>query len=266
MLAGLQRARLLPGRLGVPRLAVRAVRLRSTGSDVFLFTGCVMDAWQRSVHADTIAVLGACGLGVELPRVEGACCGALHAHAGLTESARRRARAVMKSFPGDQPILVNSAGCGALLKDYGHLLGTPEAHQFANRVLDVHEVVAEHIDRLGPLVRRSSISVAVQDPCHLRHVQRLQDPVRTVLRILGPVVELDDDGLCCGAGGAYSVVEPQLARAIRDRKVGSIVRSGASIVASANPGCAMHLSAAGLDVRHPMELLATALGGVEHGR
>ncbi len=103
--------------------------------------------------------------------------------------------------------------------------------------------------------------VAVQDPCHLRHVQRAHLPVRTVLAGHVEIVELDDEGMCCGAGGAYSVQHPEMAGAIRDRKLAAIGRSRARVVASANPGCSMWLAATGLDVRHPVELLAEAIGG-----
>ena len=105
----------------------------------------------------------------------------------------------------------------------------------------------------------------MQDPCHLRHVQRTSAAVRTVLAHVADVVELDDDGLCCGAGGAYSALEPELAGDIRQRKLAAIARattsSGARVVASANPGCAIHLRAAGLLVRHPINLVAQGLSG-----
>ena len=101
--------------------------------------------------------------------------------------------------------------------------------------------------------------VAVQDPCHLRHVQRAHLAVRTVLSPFATLVELDDEGLCCGAGGAYAAAQPELAGAIRDRKVAAIARSGAPLVASANPGCALHLAAAGVDVVHPCTIVARAL-------
>jgi len=196
-----------------------------------------------------------------VPGRGGACCGALHVHAGLTDDTQRLAHAVIESMPGDAPIVVNSAGCGAALKDYGHLLGTPQAEAFSARVRDVHEFVAERIADLQP-VRRFP-PVIVQDPCHLRHVQRSHLAVRTVLAAVCDVVELDDDGLCCGAGGAYSALEPELAVQIRERKLATIERattvSGARVVASANPGCAMHLQACGVDVRHPIELVAEAL-------
>jgi len=262
-LAVAQRLRLVPKRLGLGRLPIRRpAALRGTGTDVWMFTGCVMDAWLREVHVATARVLQGIGVTYAVPGAGGGCCGALHVHAGLTADAQRLAMDVMASMPGDAPIVVNSAGCGAALKDYGHLLGTEVARQFSARVLDVHEFVAHHADRLL-LVRRLD-PVIVQDPCHLRHVQRTHLAVRTVLWTVADVVELDDEGLCCGAGGAYSAFEPELAAAIRERKLGAIARAGGAdgtrVVASANPGCAMHLQAVGVRVRHPMELVAEALG------
>jgi glycolate oxidase iron-sulfur subunit len=130
-------------------------------------------------------------------------------------------------------------------------------------VRDVHEWLAERIDDLPPASgpRRP---VIVQDPCHLRHVQRSHGAVRQVLARYVDVVELDDEGLCCGAGGAYSALQPVLAAAIRDRKLAAIDRArqarGATVVASPNPGCAMHLAAAGVETRHPMDVVAEALG------
>jgi glycolate oxidase iron-sulfur subunit len=102
--------------------------------------------------------------------------------------------------------------------------------------------------------------VAVQDPCHLRHVQRVHGATRTVLRpYVAALVELDDAGMCCGAGGAFSVLEPELAGDVRARKLAAIDRSGPTVVASANPGCALHLAAAGVRTLHPMQLVDAAL-------
>src|SRR4029453_7096327 len=113
-----------------------------------------------------------------------------------------------------------------------------------------------------PPVRASDRVVVVQDPCHLRHVQKAAGAVRTVLAPAYTTVDTDDDGLCCGAGGAYNALQPELATEIRDRKVDAIRRAAGTpdpLVASANPGCAMHLIAAGLEVRHPADLLVEAL-------
>ncbi len=163
-------------------------------------------------------------------------------------------------MPGDAPVVVDSAGCGAAMKDYGHLVGTPEATAFAARVRDFSEWLAE---QGGLSVHASGRVVVVQDPCHLRHVQKAADAVRTVLGPAYTTVDTDDDGLCCGAGGAYNALQPELSSDVRDRKVAAIRRAADDVldplVASANPGCAMHLAAAGLDVRHPADLLAEAL-------
>ncbi len=267
-LAIAQRVRLVPGRLGLGRLPIRrGPELVATGTDVYLFTGCVMDAWLRSTHRSTARVLDALGVGYAVPGAGGGCCGALHVHAGLRADASRLAVDVMRSMPGDAPILVNSAGCGAALKDYGRLVGTDGAHRFSARVSDIHEWIASRLDDLPPLRPRDG-GVIVQDPCHLRHVQRAHQPVRTVLRRFAEVVELDDDGLCCGAGGAYSALEPDLAGRIRERKIAAVdravERTGARVVASANPGCSMHLQSVlddrNIVVRHPIDLLAEALG------
>jgi glycolate oxidase iron-sulfur subunit len=263
LLAVAQRLRLVPPRAGLAPLPVRrGPAVRSTGADVWLYTGCVMDAWMRSTHRATATLITRMGCTFAVPGRDGACCGALHTHAGLTTQARRLAQRVMRSMPGTAPVLVNSAGCGAAMKDYGHLIGTDEAHAFAARVRDVHEWLAEHLDRLPPPVARVG-AVIVQDPCHLRHVQRAHGAVRAVVGQVGDVVELDDDGLCCGAGGAYATLQPGLASEIRDRKVAAVVRaaerSGARVVVSANPGCLLHLAAAGLDVRHPVDVVAEAI-------
>lgn len=267
LLALAQRLHLVPTRaLGLPaRLPLRRPKLQPSGSDVWLFTGCVMDAWQRDVHLAVQRVIEATGAGVALTGHAAACCGALHEHAGLRAGAQELAARTIAAIPGDAPILVDSAGCGAMLKDYGRLLGTAEAHAFSARVRDVHEWLAERVAALPP-ARGPRRRVAVQDPCHLRHVQRAHASVRTVLAPYVDVVELDDDGLCCGAGGAFAVFHAELAGAVRDRKVDSIRRSGASFVASANPGCALHLAAAGLDVRHPLEFVHESVTAEEEVR
>lgn len=257
-----QRLRIIPRRMGLPPLALRRPKaLRGRGGDAWLMVGCVMDAWQRPTHVATAQVLDALGIAWATPNT-GGCCGALHVHAGLTTQAADLATRMMRSMPGEAPVLVNSAGCGAHLKDVGRLLGTAEAKAFSARVRDVHEIIAERIDQL-PTPARHLGPVIVQDPCHLRHVQKVHGAVRTVLGRVADVVELDDDGLCCGAGGAYAVLEPHLAGQIRDRKVAALTQaaahSGARVVASANPGCSIHLAQAGVTVRHPLDLVAQAL-------
>jgi glycolate oxidase iron-sulfur subunit len=265
-LAIAQRLRLVPGRLDPGRVPLRRGRqVTATGDEVWLYTGCVMDAWYRETHRSTASVLDALGVGYAVPGDDGACCGALHVHAGLHAAAAELAVAVMRSMPGDAPILVNSAGCGAALKEYGTLLGTDGARRFAARVFDIHEWIEPRVAELD--LTPTGEPYIVQDPCHLRHVQRSHVPVRTLVELVGTVVELDDDGLCCGAGGAYSALEPELAAQIRDRKLEAIDRaldrSGATVVVSANPGCSMHLQQTlaerGVTVRHPIDVVADAL-------
>ena len=232
---------------------------RVEGARVYLFTGCVMDAWQRDVHQAGQRVLAAAGFEVELTGSLAPCCGALHAHAGFTDDTRAFATRMIERLDPNIPVIVDSAGCGAAMKDYGHLLGTPEAAEFADRVVDIQEFLARHLDRL-PTVTPLDLRVAIQDPCHLRHVQRVHLATRAVLApCVRELVELDDDGLCCGAGGAYSVFQPELADQIRARKLGSIERAAPDVVASANPGCSMHLAARGVATVHPMQLVDRAL-------
>ena len=268
-----QRLRLVPKRLGVPRLSATTLRLRLDASrgaapgtgeepDAWLFTGCVMDAWSRDTHAAALKVMHATGARVRLPGPGGDCCGALHAHAGRESDARRLAERVIASMPGGAPIVVDSAGCGAAMQDYGRLVGTPAARSFAARVQDFSSWLQA---RGVPSVRWTGEAVVVQDACHLRHVQRAHPAVRSVLADAYDLRETDDEGMCCGAGGAYSLAQPDLSGRIRERKVDALARACEGLdpatvtVVSANPGCTYHLRAAGLTVRHPAELLADAL-------
>lgn len=261
LLALLQRVVPLPKRLGLPeRLPIRREQLIDSGTDVYLFTGCVMDAWQRDVHAAAKRVLEHAGFGVTVTGDAAPCCGALHSHTGLGDDARRLAQRMIGDLLPDRPILIDAAGCGAAMKGYGHLLGTPEANAFSERVYDIQEWLAMHADRLpepnDPLDER----VAIQDPCHLRHVQRVHGATRTVLRpYVRELVELDDDGLCCGAGGAFSVLQPELAGSVRERKLSAIERASPTVVASANPGCSLYLASAGAPTLHPMQIIDRAL-------
>jgi glycolate oxidase iron-sulfur subunit len=269
MLLVAQRLHLVPAQFGLPRLSARSLRTPLVADaapvEAYLFPGCVMDAWQRDVHRAALSVMRASGARVGLPGRGGDCCGALHTHAGRVGRARTLAKRVMASMPGDAPVVVDSAGCGAAMKDYGRLVGTPAARAFAARVVDFSEWVAAH----GlPGLHDTGTSIVVQDPCHLRHVQQVHGAVRSVLAPAYRLEETADDGLCCGAGGAYSVREAELSGQIRARKVDALRAAHRDadsplVVVSANPGCAMHLQAAGLTVRHPAELLADALSDVE---
>lgn len=260
--------RCLPGSLRqsqIPRPRGSQVRRSVEDPDVWLFAGCVMDSWYASAHQATCDIIEHSGSSVATPTPAGGCCGALHLHAGRHRRARVLARRTMRSMPGTAPIVVDSAGCGAHLKEYGDILGSEAARSFARRVLDVHEWMAPILPRLleesphrGPDDRRP---VVVQEPCHLRHVQGVS--VADVLELCLPVVRLNDDGLCCGAGGSYSLSHPVLARSLKDRKTAEILRvdpTGSSLVVTANPGCLLHLASNGHPMRFSVEVVAERLG------
>ncbi len=257
-----QRLHAVPRRFGLPRLLAREITppLRGTAAphvDAMLFPGCVMDAWQRDVHRAALRVMRATGAVVGLPGRGSDCCGALHVHAGRIEEARRLAARVITSVPPGVDVVVDSAGCGAAMKEYGHLLGTEEARAFSARVFDF----AEWVEPRAPVLPRRGRPVVVQDPCHLRHVQHAEGAVRRLLGRSYEIIEMGDDGLCCGAGGAYALLQPELSREVRARKVAAIRAAGGvePLVSSANPGCSMHLAAAGIVVRHPAQLVADLL-------
>ena len=195
------------------------------------------------------------------------CCGALHAHAGLHAQAVELARANVAAFrrAPEATIVVNSAGCGAMLKEYPRLLGDDTAvgetiASWAGRVVDVTEALA----RAGP--RRGAslpLRVAYDPPCHLLHAQRVADAPLKVLDAIPGLVRVvhEEADLCCGSAGSYSLTEPALSRAVLSRKVGALSNGRLDAVATGNPGCVMQigagLRAAGRDipVLHPVELL-----------
>jgi glycolate oxidase iron-sulfur subunit len=229
---------------------------------VALFRGCVMDTLFRHVHDATIRTLEANGYRVIEPAGQ-ACCGALHEHAGDRESAEALARLNVAALSDSADyIVVNSAGCGALLKEYGHLLGTAAAAALAAKVRDVSELLAQAGPRPGgPL----PLDVAYDAPCHLQHAQRVQ---AAPLAVLGAIPSLrlrllPSSDKCCGSAGIYSIVRPAMARAVLDLKIESFAEADPrpEIVATGNPGCLMQigagLRAAGLPIRvaHPVELL-----------
>ncbi len=261
LLAVANKLHLIPKRFAVPKaIPFRNKPLTPSGNDVYLFTGCVMDAWQRDTHRSVKKILESLGFGVIPTGDRIPCCGALHNHAGLVQSAKEISSTVIQALSDDElPVLVDSAGCGAALKEYGHFVGTNEAKEFSSRVFDVHEWVAKHLEGL-PTSQKLPIRVVVQDPCHLRHVQGSHEAVRSVLEpFVDTLIDLDDDGLCCGAGGAFSLFQPVLASQARDRKISVINEHRYDTVVSANPGCLIHLQQAGIKIQHPMEIVEKAL-------
>jgi glycolate oxidase iron-sulfur subunit len=233
-----------------------------THSTVALFRGCVMDTLFGHVHDATRRTLEANGYRVV--EVSGqACCGALHEHAGDRDGARTLARVNVDALLGRADyVVVNSAGCGALLKDYGHLLGTEEAAQVGSSVRDVSELLAERGPRHGaPL----DLEVAYDAPCHLQHAQRIQEaPLALLDAIPGMRVRLlPGSDRCCGSAGIYSVLRPRMARAVLESKIAVLETATPrpTLLVTGNPGCLMQigagLRAAGLPigVAHPVELL-----------
>jgi glycolate oxidase iron-sulfur subunit len=237
-------------------------RMERTESTVALFRGCVMSSLFDHVHHATRRTLEANGYRVvEMSRQ--VCCGALHEHAGDRAGATALARANLDAAPENIDfIVVNSAGCGALLKDYGHLLGSGAAARFGAKVRDVSELLAERGPRVGaPL----ELDVVYDAPCHLQHAQKVQEAPLTLLRAI-PGLRLrllPDSDRCCGSAGIYSVLRPYMARAVLDQKIAglSTATPQPQLVVTGNPGCLMQIGAGlraarlPIDVAHPVELL-----------
>ena len=229
---------------------------------VALFRGCVMDTVFRHVNEATRRVLEANGYRV-VDIDEQACCGALHEHAGDRAGAERLARANISAFERRANfIVVNSAGCGAILKLYGHLIGGREATAFSGRVKDVSELLAAKGPRQGGSL---PLDVAYDAPCHLQHAQKVQAEPLAVLKAI-PDLRLrilPSSDKCCGSAGIYSVLHPDMARAVLDAKLQSFRDANPvpRVIATGNPGCHMQIGAglrvSGIDavVRHPVELL-----------
>lgn len=222
---------------------------------VMLLAGCVMDGWFGPVHDASVALLQRAGFRVEVP-VGQTCCGALAAHDGHADVARRLAAQNVAAFASADLIVADAGGCSAHLKGYGHLVAGGEA--FSGRVKDITELVAESIaEGVLPTLAPTGEQIAVQDPCHLRHAQRITTQPRDILRAAGLTpVEIDPDGLCCGAAGIYTVLRPAASAELGRMKASQIEAAGVTAVASANPGCEMQLRA-NLDpatrVAHPVE-------------
>jgi len=225
---------------------------------VGLLLGCVMESSSSEVHVATIEVLRRAGYRVATPRSQ-TCCGALAAHEGAAIEAHRLAFRNVAAFSEVDFVVADAAGCSAHLKEYDRW-----ASGSMLEARDVTEVVAEAIENGDlPVSTVSRGPVVVQDPCHLRHAQRITDQPRTILRAAGyDLVELDDQGLCCGAAGAWGALNLEASRALGDRKADLVRRAASTVVASANVGCEMQLRAHLDDwyrVLHPVELYWQAL-------
>jgi glycolate oxidase iron-sulfur subunit len=231
--------------------------------------GCVQRAYFGDVNADTVAVLAAEGFEVHAPRSP-RCCGALGLHAGQEEDSLPLAKATIEAFERYDHVVVNAAGCGSAIKDYGHLLrDDPEwrerAERVASRARDVHELLGE-VQARAPR-GRVELKVAYHDACHLAHAQGVRSQPRELLRSI-PGIELVEPAeweICCGSAGIYNLTRPDAAAELGARKADNLIATGAEAIAAANPGCtlqiAAHLERKGtpLELLHPMQLLARSI-------
>lgn len=248
-----------PARAGAPRAGVALV------------AGCVQRVFFPNVNAATVRVLAAEQCDVAVPARQG-CCGALSLHAGRLAEAQRFARALIPRFDFDRldAIVVNAAGCGSCLKEYGELLAddprwAEPARRFASKVRDVNEFLAT----LEPRAPRAPLRerVAYHDACHLAHAQRVRSQPRMLLRTIPELelLEIPQGDACCGSAGTYNLFEPEAAREIGERKVDNVVRVAAQRLISANPGCTLQIQSIlrerGLALRaaHPIEVLDEAI-------
>jgi glycolate oxidase iron-sulfur subunit len=264
-----------PDRPAVGRLNQTSPAIGEQRARVGVLAGCVMRVFYHDTNTATVRVLQRNGCEVVAPRAAG-CCGALHLHSGYMDDAKRRGRALIDAFHGTDidALVVNSAGCGSTLKEYGALFAddpvyADEARAFAAKVRDVSEFLIDL--GLRPPERTLDCTVAYHDACHLAHGQRITAAPRQLLRAIPGLrlVELAESDTCCGSAGIYNLVEPDMARRLLERKIGYIEASGATVVATGNPGCLawirQGLQERGLDVaiRHPVDLLDEAYEGYE---
>jgi glycolate oxidase iron-sulfur subunit len=239
----------------------------------FLHAGCIMHVAFAAWNEATVRVLNAASIAVIVPRDQG-CCGAITVHAGEMARGRELAKRNIAAFErsGADVYVINAAGCGSALKEYGELFhGDPaweaRATAFSAKVRDV----LEYLDEVGlpdGALRPLRGVVTYQDACHLAHAQRITAPPRRLLaQIPGlEVREMNESSLCCGSAGIYNVTQPEMAQRLQQRKVERIVEVAPEIVATANPGCALQIRN-GLDraghgaiaVKHVVELLDESL-------
>jgi glycolate oxidase iron-sulfur subunit len=264
---------LMPETGGESRSALAAVipAIGPRRARVALVLGCVQRAFFPAINAATARVLAAEGCEVVVPPEQG-CCGALSIHAGREEESLAFCRGMIAAFEPEHvdAVVVNAAGCGSHLKDYGRLLAddpawAQRAGELRARVKDITEFLAE----LGPAAPRHPLRgrVAYHDACHLAHGQGIRQPPRDLLSAIPglSLVEIADGDQCCGSAGIYNLVEPASADEIGKRKVESVLAARADALASANPGCLLqirkHLLERGADLPsyHPIEILDASI-------
>ncbi len=270
--------RLAPPPQAAVRLPERVAARGPRRAVVGMLTGCVQSVFFPQVNAATARVLAMEGCDVIIPRGQG-CCGALSSHSGREAEAAGFARQTIQAFEqaGVDTVVVNSAGCGSAMKEYGRLLGNDpawaaRAAAMSARVRDLSEFLAE----LGPTAPRHPLPVtaAYHDACHLGHAQRITRQPRELLAAIPELnlVELADAGTCCGSAGVYNLLQPEAAAELGARKGQSVLDSGAPLVVSANPGCTLQIASAlasrgeHIAVAHVAEMLDASLRGVSPAR
>lgn len=217
---------------------------------VGLVSGCVMDVLFNRTNAATARLLNQLGFDVVTPQNQ-VCCGALYAHSGRLDAARSSARKNIAAFDAAKVdfIVINAAGCGSTLKEYGHLLEhdktyADRAKEFGKRVVDLTEVLVKH----GPVEANPRLAMyrtTYHDACHLAHAQRITiAPRELVMHAAGRnYVELPESDVCCGSAGTYNITEPDLAERLQNRKIQNILATGAEVVVTTNPGCILQIRA-----------------------
>lgn len=248
----------------LPRVTEPEGEVRGT---VAILSGCVQDRWFRPVNRATIRVLARNGWRVVVPRRQ-VCCGALAAHNGRLDTARRLAERNLRAFADADTVVVNAAGCGAHLKEIGHLLGTDEARAFGATVRDAMEFLHER-GADPPTADPGFGRVAYHDACHASRAQKLRAEPRAVLRRVPGVelVEIPDGERCCGAAGLFNVTQPETSGELMRMKAQAVDSTDARVVASANPGCTMQIAAglrtlgSPIEILHPIEILDRAYLG-----
>jgi glycolate oxidase iron-sulfur subunit len=245
---------------------------------VGVILGCVQRLFFSPVNEATVRVLTANGCEVVIPKTQG-CCAALPEHQGQTEQAKALARQMIDSFAntGVDFVIINAAGCGHTLKEYGHILEDDleyreKAKAFALKVRDAQEFLVSVglTAKLSPLANQP-LSLVYQDACHLLHGQKISLQPRQLLREI-PGVKLReplDAAICCGSAGIYNLLQPEVAEELGRQKVQNLLNTGADLITSANPGCSLqirkHLHSQGkqISIMHPMELLDYSIRGVK---
>ena len=231
---------------------------------VAMILGCVQREFFPGVNAATARVLAAEGYDVHAPATQG-CCGALSVHNGREQEARRFARRLIDDLDrlDVEHIVINAAGCGSTLKDYGHLLADDPAYAdraaaFAAAVVDLSEVLT----RIEPVAPRHPlpVTIAYHDACHLSHAQGIRRQPRDLLRAIPGLrlKEIAEADLCCGSAGIYSILQPQASRDLGDRKAAHVAATGAQLLVTANPGCLMQVASALQRAGTPLALAHTA--------